>query len=233
MLASLIAGAIVVRKVYVALFFFPVLSMPVLAQSAPKRSIDRCAQDGTYFYSLNDDPSTPVQVERDGIKVRLEHPDPQKEDAVFTFSHSNHRLIQMQKNFEDGLGWLTTSKSGAFATTWKFNASSARTQLYRTTPKGEIVEDVSLIPLAERTFRAHAKRKCSNPGSNVTAIKWIDDDHLLLSINAWSSLSCESNFTEGFILDIPAHNIQQELSERELINLPAVCTWNLVPVPKH
>ena len=42
----------------------------------PQRSIDRCAQDGAYFYAMSDDPTRPVQVERDGVAIRIEHPDP-------------------------------------------------------------------------------------------------------------------------------------------------------------
>ena len=67
-------------------------------------------------------------------------------------------------------------------------------------------------------------------GANTTAIKWIDDDHLLLAIDAWSSGFCSSNYTEGFILSMSKREVARKLSERELINLPAVCTWNLVPV---
>ena|ERR1035441_4866561 len=196
----------------------------------PQRSIDWCAQDGAYFYAMNDDPGQPVQVERDGVAVRIEHPDSKSADTTVSFSKGNRVLVQKQKDFEAALGWLTVSPSGAFATTWKMNASSAETQLFRVTSSGGIMEDTDLIPLAEKTFNIDAKLICRTPGANTTAIKWIDDDHLLLSINAWSSGFCYSNFTEGFILSLSKREIDRKLSERELINLPAVCTWNLVPV---
>ena len=199
----------------------------------PQRSIDWCAQDGAYFYAMNDDPAQPVQVERDGVAIRIEHPDSKSADATVSFSKGDRVLVQKQKDFEASQGWLTVSPSGAFATTWKMNASSAETQLFRMTSSGGIIEDTELIPLAEKTFNMDAKRICKTPGANTTAIKWIDDDHLLLSINAWSSGFCYSNFTEGFILSISKREIDRKLSERELINLPAVCTWNLVPVEAH
>ncbi len=198
----------------------------------PQRSIDRCAQDGAYFYAMNDDPAQPVQVERDGVAIRIERPDSHSADATVSFSRENHVLIQKQKDFEAAQGWLVVSPSGAFATTWNVNASSAETQLFRMTSSG-IIEDMELIPLAEKTFAIDAKRICMTPGVNTTAIKWIDDDHLLLSINAWSSGFCYSNFTEGFILSLSKRDIDRKLSERELINLPVVCTWNLVPVERH
>jgi hypothetical protein len=196
----------------------------------PQRTIDRCAQDGAYFYAMNDDPAQPVQVERDGVAIRIEHPDPKSADATVRFSKGNRVLVQNQKDFEAALGWLAVSPTGAFAATWKVNASSAETQLFRVASNGEIIEDTELIARAEKTFIRDVKRICKTPGVNTTAIKWIDDDHLLLSINAWASGFCSSNFTEGFILSLSKREIARKLSERELINLPAVCTWNLVPV---
>ena len=196
----------------------------------PQRSIDRCAQDGAYFYVMSDDPAQPVQVERDGVAIRIEHPDSKSADATVSFSKANRVLVQKHKDFEAALGWLAVSPTGAFATTWKVNASSAETQLFRVTSNGGIIEDTELIPLAEKTFTTDAKRICKTPGVNSTAIKWIDDDHLLLAIDAWSSGFCSSNFTEGFILSLSKREIARKLSERELINLPAVCTWNIVPV---
>ncbi len=168
----------------------------------PQRSIDRCAQDGAYFYAMNDDPGQPVQVSWDGVAIRIERPDSKSADAELSFSKGNRVLVQKQKDFEAALGWLVVSPSGAFSTTWQANASSAETQLFRVTLDGGIVEDTELIPLAEKTFTTDAKRICKTPGTNTTAIKWIDDDHLLLSINAWSSGFCYSNFTEGFILSL-------------------------------
>jgi hypothetical protein len=196
----------------------------------PQRSIDRCAQDGADFYAMSDDPAQPVQVERDGVAIRIEHPDSKSPDATVSFSKANRVLVQKHKDFEAALGWLAVSPTGAFATTWKVNASSAETQLFRVTSSGEIIEDIELIGLAEKTFTIDAKRICKTPGANTTAIKWIDDDHLLLAINAWSSGFCSSNFTEGFILSLSKREIARKLSDRELINLPAVCTWNLVQV---
>jgi hypothetical protein len=194
-----------------------------------QRSIDWCAQDGAYFYAINDDPAQPVQVERDGVAIRIEHPHTKSADATVTFSKGSLVLVQRKEDFEAAEGWLTVS-GGAFATTWKVNASSAETQLFRVTSGAGIIEDTELIPSAERTFAIDAKRFCKTPGMNTTAIKWIDDDHLLLSINAWGTGFCYSNFTEGFILSLSKRDIDRKLSERELVSLPAVCTWNLVPV---
>jgi hypothetical protein len=208
-------------------------NLAAFAQTGPKRMIDRCAQDGIRFYAWNDNLSAPIVAERDGITVRIDRLNTQSADAVITVSTASHALAQKQKDFDEAFGWLTVSRDRAFAITWNFNASATSTQLFRLTPNGDIVEDTGLIPRAQHIFIGDAKQSCSNPGLNTTAIKWIDKDHLLLSINAWASGFCESNFTEGFILDVPANTIQRKLSDRELIDLPAVCTWNVVPIHKH
>lgn len=194
----------------------------------PERVIDRCAQDGAWFYTMSDDKAHAVQIERDGVALRIEHPNTKSLDAVVTLQNGRHTLVQEHKVFEAAQGWLTVSPSGAFATTWKDNASDAQSQLFRVTSDGEIVEDTVLISLAEKTFISDATRICKRPGVNTTAIKWRDDDHLLLSIDAWGSGSCYSNFTEGFVVSLAQHRIERKLTERKLINLPAVCTWNLV-----
>lgn len=196
----------------------------------PEREIAWCAEDGAYFYAMNDNPAQPVQVERDGVAIRIEHSDPKSTDATISFSKGNHVLIQKQKDFEAAEDWLTVSRRGAFATTWTECASCAETELFRVAPDGGIVEDTTLVPLAEKTFQIDAKRICKTPGANTRAIKWVDDDHLLLSINAWSSGFCYSNFTEGFVLSLSKRKIDRKLSEKQLIDLPAICTWNLVGV---
>jgi len=221
------------RKLFAAIALFQVATLTP-AQTLPKRTIDRCAQDGAWFYAWDSKTTgVPVSVERDGISLRIEHPSQKSADALVTLSHGSHVLVQKQKDFDQAYGWLTVSQNHAFALTWNFSASATSAQLFGLSPRGNIIEDIQLIPLAEQTFTADAKRSCPNPGLNTTAIKWLDPDHLLLSVNAWTSGFCESNFTEGFILDIPSRSIQRKLSERELIDFPAVCTWNVVPVPKH
>ena len=220
------------RKLFAAIALFQVGTLTP-AQTSPQRTIDRCAQDGAWFYASESDSGAPISVERGGISLRIEHPTPKSQDPVVSLSHGSHVLVQKQKDLDHGYGWLTVSQNHAFALTWNFTASATSTQLFGLSPRGNIIEDIQLVPLAEQTFTIDARHSCANPGLNTTAIKWLDPDHLLLSINAWASGFCESNFTEGFILDMPSHAIQRKLSERELLDFPAVCTWNVVPVPKH
>jgi hypothetical protein len=198
-----------------------------------ERTISWCAEDGTFFYAINDDSAQPVRVELDGVAIQIEHLNAKSTNATVSFSEGGHVLVQKKKDFEAAPSWLTVSASRAFAVTWKENASSAETQLFRPASNGEIVEDTELIPLAEKAFTIDAKRICKEPGLNTSAIKWIDDDHLLLAIDAWSSGFCSSNFTEGFVLSLSKRQIDRKLSEKELIDLPAVCTWNVVPVNNH
>jgi hypothetical protein len=205
------------------------LSLVSTSSTVPHRTIDRCAQDGLYFYAVDDDPIKPITVERSGVTVRVERHDAESAEAVISFERDGRTLVQKQKDFEAAQGWLTVSSVGTFATTWNENASSAMTQLFRIAPSGAIVEDKTLIQLAEHRFVTDAKRVCKTPGTNTTAIKWLDDDHLLIAINAWASGFCYSNFTEGFVLSTSKNEIDKKLTEQQLINLPYVCTWNLGP----
>ena len=206
-----------------------VLCLPAGGQ-IPKRMIDRCAQDGRNFWAP--DEGETVAIDWDDVGVRIEPGSKSSGDVILSFMHKGHKLTQKQDGFEASRGWLVVSPS-AFAVTWNLNASAAYTQIFNISPAGDITENTALVRTAEKEFVADAKRFCRNPGVNTIAIKWIDNDQLLLSINAWSSGACYSNFTEGFILKVAASSIERKLTEGELINLPAVCTWNVVPISKN
>lgn len=169
------------------------------------------------------------------MTIRIDRPNHEKDlnYAVLTFFRKGHRLVQEEKDFEAGYGWLTVSENGAFAVTWNINASAAYTQVFIVGSSGDIVQNTSTISMVEQTFEQDAKRFCKEPGVNTTAIKWMDKSHLLIAIDAWSSGYCSSNFTEGFLIDIRENRISTKLSEQELLNLPAVCTWNIVPLKEH
>jgi hypothetical protein len=203
--------------------------MPAGGQTT-KRMIDRCAQDGRNFWAPEN--GEIFTVDEDGVGIRIDPGPNNSTSAVLSFIREGHKLTQKQDDFEAARGWLVVSPS-AFAVTWNLNASAAYTQIFNVSPTGDITENTALVRAAEKEFVADAERFCRNPGVNTIAIKWIDDDQLLLSIDAWSSGFCYSNFTEGFILKVAASRIERKLTERELINLPAVCTWNIVPIPKR
>ena len=202
-----------------------IVCLPAIGQT-PKRMIDRCAQDGRNFWVSDDGETVAVEV---GVGIRVAPGPKGTNRAVLSFSYKGHELIQKQDSFEAFQGWLVVSPA-AFAVTWNLNAYASYTQLFTLSPAGDITENTALVRSAEKQFVADAKRFCRHPGLNTTAIKWIDDDKLLLSIDAWSSGTCSSNFTEGFILQVSSSSIERKLTERELINLPAVCTWNKVPI---
>src|SRR6202044_627090 len=158
------------RKLFAVFALFQVATFTP-AQTLPKRTIDRCAQDGAWFYAWDSKTTgVPVSVERDGISIRVEHPTPKSADAIVSLSHGSHVIVQKQKDFDQSYGWLTVSQNHAFALTWNFSASATSTQLFSLSQRGNIIEDIQLIPLAEQTFTADAKRSCPNPGLNTTAI---------------------------------------------------------------
>jgi hypothetical protein len=216
-------------KWHAAIAILVLIWLPAGGQT-PRRMIDRCAQDGRSFWVQGDGGA--VDIDENDIGIRIDFDPKMSQDAVLTLTHKGHKLIQKQKEFSAARGWLVTSPS-AFAVTWNVNAYAAYTQIFRLTASGDIAEDTSLVRVAEREFAGDAKHFCRDPGENTNAAKWIDDDRLLLSIDAWDSpTTCYSNFTEGFILNVSANRIEQKLTERELIDLPAVCTWNVVPATK-
>lgn len=200
------------------------------AQHPPSRTIDRCAQDGLYFYPFDyNDLEKTVDVSLFDVGITVEH---KKNDAVITYSVKGHQHVDKIKDFAVEHAWLTVSRKNRFAVTWNESASASDAQLFEVTAQGDIVEDSNLMSQVERAFQVDARRVCKTPGSNAVAVKWIDDDRLLMSENAWASGMCYSNFTEGFVVNFATHKAERKLTERQMIDLPAVCTRNLVPVGK-
>lgn len=214
----------------VILTTFATISYCQSAARSARRTIDRCAQDGTLFYGI--DVSTdrsqrykPVELSRDGVTIKIDYA---PKETHLDLEHNGHVHSIAVKDLEPALGFLTVGATG-FALSSSDNAHDWSTQLFVFGPNGEIIENSSLITSAESRFLRDAKRYCRNPGIETSAIKWIDDKHLLIAIDAWGDGECTSNFTEGFVLNVAANRIERQLTNRELINLPAVCTWNVVP----
>jgi len=212
-------------------------------QAPLSRTIDLCAQDGITFVPSNalahPGQTLPVAVLGEGepadIHLSLSFPSTGGDDARLIFIRSGKPLLTTTlEGFEGPYGWVPSGSENKYiALSWGGNATVRSTKLFEIAPDGTITENKLLIPLVERQFKIDAHRVCRNPGINTLAVKWIDADHLLVSINAWRTGSCNSNLTEGFILRMSTHAVQRKLTERELVNLPAVCTWNLVPVGRH
>ena len=142
------------RKLFAAIALAQLATLAT-AQTTPKRTIDRCAQDGAWFSASDTTPGAPLSVQRDGISLRIEHPSSNSSDAVVTLSHGSHVLVQKQKGFDQSFGWLTVSQNHAFALTWNFSASAASTSS-------------SASPATSSTHRrsspCSSKRHCRRPG---------------------------------------------------------------------
>jgi hypothetical protein len=198
-----------------------------------RRTIDRCAQDGTFFYGIDDSSSSPgnrpqpkpVIVSRNGVTVKINY---SPNETRLSLAHAGHMRSVTVKDIEPTLTFLTVGTAG-FALSTSDNAHDWSTQLFLYDSNSDILPDTSLVSTAENSFRRDASRYCRNPGQETSAIKWIDGSHLLLAIDAWVDGFCSSTFTEGFILDVRAKRIKRKLSEQELVNLPTVCTSKVVP----
>lgn len=206
-------------------------------QSTPNRMIDLCAQDG-YKVEIDDLWSGKSSIVSAGhvgdIDLRVRQVEKDSADDILAFSRHGKLIYQTPlEAFEGPYGWLTVSEDGKhFAFSWKSNATVSRTKIFAAETNGTISEDRALIAKLLVGFVADARHACSDPAVNLQAIKWIDRDHLLLAANSWSSLTCQTNFDEGFIVQPDKHLIEKRLSGKELINLPAVCTWNIVPLKR-
>ncbi len=208
---------------------------PSKSQIGTNRTIDLCAQDGHKIEigDLWEGKASAIPAGQVGeLVLTLRHTKKDSADSVLAFARADKIMYESTlADFEGAYGWLTTSQDTShFAVSWKGNATVSSTKLFTVETNGNVSEDAPLVAKVEHRFEFDARRVCSEPGINLQAIKWIDADHLLLAANSWDSFTCHANFDEGFILEPAKHTIQRVLSGRELINLPAVCTWNLVPV---
>ena len=207
---------------------------PVLAQGRQHRMIDLCAQDGykIEIFDLWMHHQTSVSAGRVGdLDMHLQSIKRDSADAILIFSREGKVVHQTTlKDFGGPYGWLTVSDdSKHFAVSWKSNATVSATKVFSVKSDGKLSEDGELIAKVQQQFLSDAHRACTDPAVNLQAIKWIDGEHLLLAANSWNSLASPINFYEGFILDPAKHLVQRRLTEHQLLNLPAVCTWNIVP----
>ena len=207
---------------------------PSGSQIGQNRTIDLCAQDGHKIEigDLWEGKASVIPAGQVGdLVLTLRHTKKGSADSVLTFVRGDKVIYETTlADFEGPYGWLTSSQDTLhFAVSWKANATVSSTKLFTVEADGSVSEDAPLISKVEHRFESDAHRVCSDPAINLQAIKWIDADHLLLAANSWGSFTCHANFDEGFILEPTKHTIQRVLDGGKLINLPAVCTWNLVP----
>ncbi len=119
-----------------------------------------------------------------------------------------------------------------FAITWSNGGAAGgwSTQVFETLPDGTIVERKALITSVEKNFMA--RHNCAARGDNFEAVRWMDNDHLLIAASVYGTGDCGSSagYTEGYLVRLSTGAIERRMSEHELLNLPAVCTWNDVPI---
>ncbi len=126
-------------------------------------------------------------------------------------------------------GWLPISPDRkAFAITWSNGGAAGgwNTRIFSVDSQGEIIEKPPLMLMVERDFSS--RHNCRTRGDNYQAVRWMDNDHLLVAASVYGTSDCgkQMGYTEGYLINSSTDKIERRLTERQLLDMPMVCTWN-------
>lgn len=211
---------------------------PVQKKPATRRPyllIGECAEDGFYAFIHDDQPRAriaqigDIDVEagfgsRDGDGATFWFVRERK--TIYTFTAKDARAdgvwIAVGRDVNPTLGYgydhiaLTYSDGGAIG--------GFHVRVFHV--NGDVVTDVSrAIAGAVADFKAH--HYCKERGNNVTALKWINGD-LLLMTEVYPTGDCGTDFghIEAYRVSVPDGKIQEHLTLEQLKRYPGVCLQN-------
>ena len=205
--------------------------MPSCAQDTAKRYISQCSWDGENIH-IPDPPATQAFTNTLGLQLRVHYQNVPGPDgrAVLNFIHRGHVIKNIQiDDFNNPNGWIAIAPK-RFAISWSNGGAAGgwSTRIFRVDTKGQILEDTTLISKVTKDFSS--RHHCVERGENYQAIRWMDNDHLLMTAEVYPASDCaEMGYTEGYMLNLATSRIEKKMSEDELISLPYVCTWNAGP----
>ena len=166
----------------------------------------------------------------DDLKVTARYVPHSEAQAIFTFTRAG-KLVQTISisDFDNPNGWLAISSNRKrFAITWSNGGAAGgwSTRVFHVTSQGDILEDAGLVRSVIEDFSV--RHNCKTRGGNFETVRWMDDDHLLISAEVYPTSDCgsEMGYTEGYLLQLSTQKIVRRLTERELLDLPEICTWN-------
>jgi hypothetical protein len=216
----------------VVVYWFAVAQVSTTTQTPPhppRRYITRCTYDSQNF-SLLDAHALNKLEPLDDVTIRARRSHTSEQGASFTFSRKGKQIgkIDLDDLFNPN-GWITPSPTWKrFAITWSDGGGGGdwHTRIFHFSATGRLSEDAKGITAVENDFRP--RHHCAERGDNFTAIRWMDDDHLLVEASVYNSSACDSEmgYTEGFVLNASSDSIQQHFSELQMLDLPEVCTVN-------
>lgn len=207
------------------------MTWPSLAQSPKKHSrprvITQCSWGGNDF-GLPDGPQATEIGSYNGIEVtgRMRA----NTGAVFTLSRNGRPLLHKTVvNVSNPNGWLGVSQDQQFFALNTSNGGATggwSVSILHVTPTGTVEDLSSAMQVVSRDFSA--RHTCRTRGNNYQAMQWRRDNQLLITASVYPTSDCgnEMGYTEGYLLD-PLTKQFTRFSERSMLELPYICTYNV------
>ncbi len=221
----------------VSLFTALLLSVCLFASThapvrAPRpRAITQCSWNGNTFSLLDAPAISSVATFGDlhitGRFISLT----EDKGAVLTFLRGDQSIFEKQlPELVNPNGWLGYSddvRSIAINSSDGGAAGGWSVALLRVDNTGAIQDLSSVMQKVEKHFSS--RHSCKTRGDNFEAMQWRSNTELLISASVYGTSDCgkDMGYTEGYILDVQSSRIVHHLSEREMLSLPYVCTYNV------
>lgn len=194
------------------------------------RVIAQCSWDGNTF-SLYDAPQVTSIGVYDSITIDAQMLDSNAGGAIFIIKRSGNVIFRKEvSDMENPNGWLGVSDdlhSFAINTSNAGAAGGWSIAILRLREDGTIADLSNSVQAVEKDFSA--RHSCETRGNNYEAIQWRSKDQLLISASVYPTSDCgkEMGYTEGYVLDVTTGKIITRMSEREMLNLPYICAYNV------
>lgn len=193
------------------------------------RVITQCSWGGVTF-SLYDSPRSSTVGSYDTLKITGRMLSGDGQGAMFTFWNSGRAIFRKRiVDMYNQNGWLGISNdSRSFALNTSNGGAAGGWSVSILKFENGTVRDLSdSMRSVEKDFSA--RHFCKARGNNYEAIQWRKNDQLLVSASVYGTSDCgqEMGYTEGYVLEVTTGRIVEHLSEKEMLDLPYVCTYNV------
>jgi hypothetical protein len=195
------------------------------------RAITQCSWGG-HAFSLYDYPQSTTIGHYGDLKITGRMWSGSADSgAVFTFSRSGHAVFQKRVNdlfnpngwigvSDDAMSFVLNTSNGGAAGGWSVS-------IFRVEKDGRVHDLSPLIQSVEKDFSS--RHYCKTRGNNYEAMQWRKNDELLIAASVYGTSDCgaDMGFTEGYLLQVTTGKILSRMSEKEMLELPYVCTYNV------
>jgi hypothetical protein len=212
----------------------PSFPQEIPAKTRPRLLIAECAEDGFDAFIPEGQSSTRIaqlgDIDLEAVFL------PRDDGAAFRFvrkgatilSFTSKHLAASEVWVAAGRGISSTPGDGydRIALTYSDGGAIGNFHVRVFQLEGDVVTDVSkTIEGAVADFRA--RHYCKPRGNNVTALKWIEGD-LLLMTEVYPTGDCgpDGGHVEAYLVSVPDGKIQKHLTLEQLKSYPGVCLQN-------